>query len=92
MTAITATVVNRSTWLSVPARQTVHLLGRGETGLRIVEFRNDATPDNVEVRLVEGDGRDNTLRVWAHYANKTQAEATDIVAALVKYIELPCRK
>lgn len=92
MTAITASVVNRSTWLSVPAQQTVHLLGRGETGLRIVEFRNDATPDSVEVRLLEGDGRDNSLRVWAHYMDKTQAEATDIVAALAKHLELPCRK
>lgn len=89
---MTTSVVTRSTWLSVPARQTVHLLGHGETGLRIVEFRNDATPDKVEVRLIEGDGRDNSLRVWAHYTDKTQAEATDIVAALAKHLEQPCRK
>lgn len=92
MTAITDTMVNRSTWLGVPARQTIHLLGRGVLGLRVVEFRNDDTPDSVEVRLIEGDGRDNTLRIWAHYADKTQEEATSIVEVLTRNLELPCKK
>ena len=84
MATILKSTTVKSTWLLEPAKQTTHLLERSELGLRIVEFRNDSAKDCVEVRLIRGDGRTKDFEELAKYEDKTQVEATAIVAALAK--------